>query len=205
MKQSLIFLYMSIFISIVIVIVVFIISFIYYVSTYNKTVKLEENVKAIWSQVLSQYERRADLIPNLVSVVKGYANHESELLADIVDKRAKVGQIKLTVDDLNNNSKIKSFQQAQDELGKSLSRLLFISENYPDLKANENFLTLQSQIEGTENRISVARKDYIESILKYNSSIKSIPAKWILGDKFKPYPEYNIEESKKDVPNIEFK
>ncbi len=196
MKQFLIFLGM--------LIAVVLIGVMYYVSTYNKAVHLDEGAKAMWSQVLNQYERRADLIPNLVSTVKGYAAHETELLTELTAKRAAVGQIHLTVDDLDDAAKMEAFQKAQSELGGALSRLLAVSENYPDLKANQNFLALQSQLEGTENRIAVARRDYIEVVRQYNSLLKSIPAKWFLAGSFEPKAEYTIEEQKKAVPTVSF-
>lgn len=178
--------------------------FFYYVSVYNQAVRLEESVKATWSQVLNQYERRSDLIPNLVATVKGYATHEKNLLEEVTAKRAAIGQVRISVDDLNDAAKVQTFQQAQNALSGALSRLIALSENYPDLKANQNFLSLQSQLEGTENRIAVARRDYIELIRHYNSLLKSIPAKWVLNGQFKPYAEYTIEEQKKAVPVVQF-
>ena len=179
--------------------------FFYYVSVYNQAVRLEESVKATWSQVLNQYERRSDLIPNLVATVKGYATHEKNLLEEVTAKRTAIGQVRIGVDDLNDVAKVQAFQQAQNALSGALSRLIALSENYPDLKANQNFLSLQSQLEGTENRIAVARRDYIELIRHYNSLLKSIPAKWVLNGQFKPYAEYTIEEQKKAVPVVQFK
>ena len=178
--------------------------FFYYVSVYNQAVRLEESVKVTWSQVLNQYERRSDLIPNLVATVKGYATHEKNLLEEVTAKRAAIGQVRISVDDLNDAAKVQAFQQAQNALSGALSRLIALSENYPDLKANQNFLSLQSQLEGTENRIAVARRDYIELIRHYNSLLKSIPAKWVLNGQFKPYAEYTIEEQKKAVPVVQF-
>ena len=178
--------------------------FFYYVSVYNQAVRLEESVKATWSQVLNQYERRSDLIPNLVATVKGYATHEKNLLEEVTAKRTAIGQVRIGVDDLNDAAKVQAFQQAQNALSGALSRLIALSENYPDLKANQNFLSLQSQLEGTENRIAVARRDYIELIRHYNSLLKSIPAKWVLNGQFKPYAEYTIEEQKKAVPVVQF-
>ncbi len=176
------------------------------VSVYNHAVGLDEGVKAAWSQVLNQYERRADLIPNLVATVKGYAAHENETLNEVIQKRAQATQMRVTVDDLNNTQKMAAFQKAQSELGGALSRLMAVAENYPDLKANQNFLALQSQLEGTENRIAVARKDYIEVLKQYNLFLRKVPAKWILaafGD-FEKRAEYSIEESKKAVPQVSF-
>ena len=174
--------------------------------TLNKAVALDEDAVAAWSQVENNYERRYDLIPNLVATVKGYASHEEKILIDVAEKRASVGQIKLSVDDLNNPAKMEAFQKAQSKLTGALSRLMAVAENYPDLKANENFLSLQSQLEGTENRIAVARKDYIEKVRDYNKYLRTIPAKWILsafGD-FEKKSEYKIEEVKKAVPQVNF-
>lgn len=196
MKQFLIFL------GIVIALIVG--GILYYISTYNRAVRLDEGIKAAWSQVLNQYERRADLVPNLVSTVKGYAAHESRIFEETAEKRAAVGQIRLTADDLNDPAKVKAFQEAQNALGGALSRLLAVAENYPDLKANQNFLSLQSQLEGTENRIAVARMDYITLIRQYNSLLKSIPAKWILNGQFSLRSEYTIEEEKKALPIVQF-
>ncbi len=178
--------------------------FFYYVSVYNQAVRLEESVKATWSQVLNQYERRSDLIPNLVATVKGYATHEKNLLEEVTAKRAAIGQVRIGVDDLNDVAKVQAFQQAQNALSGALSRLIALSENYPDLKANQNFLSLQSQLEGTENRIAVARMDYITLIRQYNSLLKSIPAKWILNGQFSLRSEYTIEEEKKALPIVQF-
>ena len=178
--------------------------FFYYVSVYNQAVRLEESVKATWSQVLNQYERRSDLIPNLVATVKGYATHEKNLLEEVTAKRAAIGQVRISVDDLNDAAKVQAFQQAQNALSGALSRLIALSENYPDLKANQNFLSLQSQLEGTENRIAVARMDYITLIRQYNSLLKSIPAKWILNGQFSLRSEYTIEEEKKALPIVQF-
>ena len=202
MKGNLIMKNILIFLGVVVILAVG--GFFYYVSVYNQAVRLEESVKATWSQVLNQYERRSDLIPNLVATVKGYATHEKNLLEEVTAKRAAIGQVRISVDDLNDAAKVQAFQQAQNALSGALSRLIALSENYPDLKANQNFLSLQSQLEGTENRIAVARRDYIELIRHYNSLLKSIPAKWVLNGQFKPYAEYTIEEQKKAVPVVQF-
>lgn len=202
MKGNLIMKNILIFLGVVVILAVG--GFFYYVSVYNQAVRLEESVKATWSQVLNQYERRSDLIPNLVATVKGYATHEKNLLEEVTAKRTAIGQVRIGVDDLNDAAKVQAFQQAQNALSGALSRLIALSENYPDLKANQNFLSLQSQLEGTENRIAVARRDYIELIRHYNSLLKSIPAKWVLNGQFKPYAEYTIEEQKKAVPVVQF-
>ena len=137
----------------------------------NNIPTYDEQVKAAWSQVENQYQRRADLIPNLVNTVKGYASHEQEVLVDVTQARAKVGSIQVDGNMLNNPEKLKQFEQAQRQLGSALQRLMVVAERYPDLKANQNFLALQSQLEGTENRISVARRDYIAAVQQYLSLI----------------------------------
>jgi LemA protein len=142
---------------------------------YNTLVGLDEKVNQAWSQVENQYQRRADLIPNLVNTVKGYAEFEKGLLTEITELRSKVGQIKLSADDLADEQKFKEFQEAQDKLSGALSRLLVVVENYPQLKANENFLALQTQLEGTENRIAVERKKFNEAVQEYNTKIRSFP------------------------------
>jgi len=142
---------------------------------YNTLVELDEKVNQAWAQVENQYQRRADLIPNLVNTVKGYADFEKGVLTEVTELRSKVGQIKLSSDDLADEEKFKQFQEAQDKLSGALSRLLVVAENYPQLKANENFLTLQSQLEGTENRISVERKKFNEATQEYNTTIRRFP------------------------------
>ena len=137
----------------------------------------QENAKAKWSDVLNQYQRRADLIPNLVETVKGYAAHEREVLEGVTKARAQATQVQLQVppDVLTNPEAFKRFQEAQAQLSSALARLLAVSERYPDLKANQNFLALQSQLEGTENRIAVARRDYIEAVRQYNTELRTFP------------------------------
>ncbi len=144
-------------------------------SKYNAFVGLDENVKSAWSQVENVYQRRSDLVPNLVATVKGVANFEKETYTAVTEARAKVGQIKLTSDQLSDPAMIQKFQAAQDGLGSALSRLLVVSENYPQLKANENFLQLQAQLEGTENRITVERQKYNVVATEYNTAIKRFP------------------------------
>ena len=143
----------------------------------NNIPTYDEQVKAAWSQVENQYQRRADLIPNLVNTVKGYASHEREVLVDVTEARAKVGSIQVDGNILNNPEKLKQFEQAQRQLGSALQRLMVVAERYPDLKANQNFLALQSQLEGTENRISVARRDYIAAVQQYNTEIRTFPGR----------------------------
>jgi LemA protein len=174
---------------------------------YNTIPTQEERAKAAWSEVLNQYQRRADLIPNLVETVKGYASHEKETLDSVVQARAKATQTTLPPDALNDPAKFKAFQDSQSGLTSALSRLLAITENYPDLKANQNFLALQAQLEGTENRIAVARRDYIEAVRTYNTTLRTFPA--ILWAKFwftdaKPFQNFTVAEDKLEVPKVKF-
>ncbi|MGI1679947.1 MAG: LemA family protein [Cellvibrionaceae bacterium] len=143
----------------------------------NNIPTYDEQVKAAWGQVENQYQRRADLIPNLVATVKGYAAHEKETLEAVVNARAKVGSMQVDPNILNNPEQLKQFEQAQGELSSALSRLLVVVERYPDLKASQNFLTLQSQLEGTENRISVARRDFVTAVSQYNTEIRTFPGR----------------------------
>jgi LemA protein len=178
---------------------------------YNTLVQMDEKVNQAWAQVENQYQRRADLIPNLVKTVQGYANFEKSVLVEVTELRSKVGQIKLSPEDLSDEQKFKQFQEAQDRLSGALSRLLVVVENYPQLKANENFLALQTQLEGTENRISVERKKFNEAVQEYNTSIRRFPtlitAK-LFGFKEKQYfksvpgteraPDVNFDFNKKE-------
>jgi LemA protein len=145
-------------------------------NSYNNIVALEQDVNAKWAQVENVYQRRADLVPNLVATVKGYAAHEKEVLETVTASRAQVGSVQVTRDILNNPAEFQKFQQAQAGLSSALSRLMLVVERYPDLKANQNFLELQSQLEGTENRIAVERKRFNESAQVYNTRIKQFPA-----------------------------
>jgi len=142
---------------------------------YNTIPTLEEQAKARWADVQNNYQRRADLIPNLVATVQGYAKQEKDVLTAVVEARAKATQIKIDVSQLTDPAKLKQFQDAQNQLTGALGRLLAVSENYPDLKSNQNFLALQSQLEGTENRIAVARRDYIEAVRAYNTELRTFP------------------------------
>lgn len=144
----------------------------------NNIPTYDEAAKAAWSQVENQYQRRADLIPNLVETVKGFAKQEKDVLIQVVEARSKVAQMQVPKDIINNPQAFKQFQQNQDGLSSALSRLLVVVEKYPDLKSNQNFLALQSQLEGTENRISVARRDYIEAVKNYNTELRTIPGRW---------------------------
>jgi len=142
---------------------------------YNDLQGLDENVKAAWSEVQNQYQRRTDLIPNLVNVVKGYAKHEQETLEAVTEARARVGSLQVTPQVLNDPQAFKKFEDTQAGLTSALSRLMVVVEKYPDLKANQNFLDLQSQLEGTENRITVARKRYIDAVNEYNKMVRFFP------------------------------
>lgn len=143
----------------------------------NKIPTLDEKVKSAWSQVENQYQRRADLIPNLVETVKGFASQEQETLTAVTEARSKATSIQVDADTLNDPQQLQRFQQAQSQLTGALSRLMAVSERYPDLKSNQNFLALQSQLEGTENRISVARRDFIQAVEAYNTEIRTFPGK----------------------------
>ncbi|XOB62135.1 LemA family protein [Campylobacterota bacterium DY0563] len=173
----------------------------------NNVPTLDENVKAKWSQVQNQYKRRADLIPNLVSTVKGYATHEKSTLTEVTQARANVGKLNLTPEMLSNPALFNQFEKAQGALSSALSRLMLVVERYPDLKANKNFIALQSQLEGTENRISVARKDYIETVRVYNLELRTFPGK-IIASIF--YPEAKVKETfaatqqEQEAPKVQF-
>ncbi|MBS3804233.1 MAG: LemA family protein [Oleiphilaceae bacterium] len=143
----------------------------------NNIPTYDEKVKSAWSQVENQYQRRADLVPNLVETVKGFAKQEKETLTAVIEARSKATSIQVDESVLNNPEKLKQFQQAQGELSSALSRLMAVSERYPDLKSNQNFLALQSQLEGTENRIAVARRDFIQATERYNTEIRTFPGK----------------------------
>lgn len=176
------------------------------ISTLNGLIPMDETCKANWSQVLNQYQRRSDLIPNLVATVKGYATHEQETLTQVIEARAKATQTTLSPEMLTNEKAMNAFMQNQGALSSALSRLMVVVEKYPDLKANQNFLALQSQLEGTENRIAVARKDYIDSVKVFNTRIRTIPTKWIVAifSDMEKKATFDIEESKKAVPTVDF-
>ena len=170
--------------------------------SYNGMVSSRESVNAAWSKVESQYQRRSDLIPNLVNTVKGAANFEQETLTKVIEARSKVTQIKV---DANNPEDIARFQQAQGQVSSSLSRLLAVAENYPQLKATENFKDLQSQLEGTENRITVARNDFNDAARSYNTKIKSFPANLLAGMfGFKERPYFEADADAKKAPSVNF-
>ncbi|MCC3244768.1 LemA family protein [Methylocystis sp. WRRC1] len=174
---------------------------------YNTIPTLEENAKAKWSDVQSQYQRRADLIPNLVATVQGYAKQEKDVLTSVVEARAKATSVKVDASTLTDPEKMKQFQEAQAQLTGALGRLMVISEAYPDLKSNQNFLALQSQLEGTENRINVARRDYIEAVREFNTSLRTFPtllwAKTFFSGT-KPMAEFTANEAAQTAPQVRF-
>ena len=174
---------------------------------YNTIPTLEEQAKARWGDVQNQYQRRADLIPNLVSTVQGYAKQKKDVLTAVVEARAKATSIKIDASQLTDPEKIKQFQDAQNQLSGALGRLLAVSENYPDLKSNQNFLALQSQLEGTENRIAVARRDYIEAIRIYNTELRTFPGIiWatLIYRSNKPMAEFTATDNAQTVPQVKF-
>ena len=174
---------------------------------YNTIPTLQEQAKARWSDVQNQYQRRADLIPNLVATVQGYAAQEKSVLTQVVQARAQATQIKVDASDLTNPDKLKAFAQAQNQLTGALGRLLAVAENYPDLKSNANFLALQSQLEGTENRIAVARRDYIEAVRTYNTALRTFPtviwAKTFFTDA-QPMAEFTATEGSEKPQVVKF-
>ena len=173
-------------------------------STYNGMVTKEEAVKSAWSNVETQYQRRADLIPNLVSTVKGYASHEESTLKEVVEARAKATSINLSLDDLS-PEKLAEYQKAQSAVSSALGRLIAVSENYPDLKANQNFLELQAQLEGTENRITVARKEFNDATQEYNVSVRKFPANLVaMIFDFDQKAYFEADATASAAPKVEF-
>jgi LemA protein len=175
----------------------------------NDVPRQDEQVKAAWSEVLNQYQRRADLIPNLVETVKGYAHQEQTVLTDVTEARAKATQTTMSLppDVLSNPQAFHQFEQSQAQLGSTLGRLLSVTENYPQLKSNENFLALQAQLEGTENRITVARRDYIDAVQQYNTTLRTIPGRWIAGIFYpdaKVKQTFAISEKAQETPQVKF-
>src|SRR5580698_3411995 len=174
---------------------------------YNTIPTLQEQAKARWSDVQNQYQRRSDLIPNLVATVQGYAAQEKNVLTAVIEARAKATQITVNASDLTDPAKLKAFQDAQQQLTGALGRLLAVSENYPDLKSNANFLALQSQLEGTENRIAVARRDYIDAVRAYNTALRTFPtvlwAKTAFSDA-QPMAEFTATEGAETPPQVKF-
>ena len=173
-------------------------------SGYNDMVKLDENVNLQWSQVENQYQRRLDLIPNLVNVVKGYASHEKETLEGVIEARAKATQT--TIDPSNmTEEQLANFQKSQDGLSGALNRLMVVVEKYPDLKATDNFKQLHKQLEGTENRITVARKDYNDAVTIYNKKVRSFPDNMLAGIfGFSVRPQFKAQEGAESAPTVQF-
>jgi LemA protein len=174
---------------------------------YNTLQTTDENIKASWAEVLNQYQRRADLVPNLVNVVKGYAAHEKDVLTQVTEARARVGAIQATPELINDEEAFKKFIAAQGQMTSAISRLLAVSENYPQLKADGLFRDLQAQLEGTENRITVARNRYIGAVKEYNITVRSFPTNltaMIFGQKTKP--SFNVENEKtiSEPPKVDF-
>ncbi len=190
---------------ILIVIAVIILSiFFWFKNTYNGMVTMQENVSAQWSNVENQYQRRLDLIPNLVNTVKGYAEHEQNTLNGVVEARAKATQMQINLDNLD-EATMKKLNAVQGELSTALSRLMAISENYPDLKANENFRDLQAQVEGTENRIAVERRKFNDTARAYNTSIRQFPKNMLAGMfGFTPKPYFEANAEAENAPKVEF-
>lgn len=175
---------------------------------YNAIQTNDEQVKSSWSEVVNQYQRRADLVPNLVETVKGFAKQEQETLTAVIEARSKATSIQVDESILNNPEKLQQFQQAQGELSSALSRLMAVSERYPELKSNQNFLALQSQLEGTENRIAVARRDFIQAVEQYNTEIRTFPGRlWhsLLYDDMELRANFEATtENAEDAPQVEF-
>jgi LemA protein len=173
----------------------------------NNVPTLEERAKAAWGEVQNQYQRRADLIPNLVETVKGYAQQEREVLTQVTEARAKASSVKVDASTVTDPAKFKEFQDAQNQLSGALGRLLVTVERYPDLKSNQNFLALQSQLEGTENRIAVARRDYIQTVQAYNTELRTIPGRWIaavLYPEAKPMEVFTSTAGSDRPPQVKF-
>ncbi|MDD5241582.1 MAG: LemA family protein [Sulfuricella sp.] len=174
---------------------------------YNTLQSTDEQIKASWSEVLNQYQRRADLVPNLVNVVKGYAAHEKDVLTQVTEARARVGSIQATPELINDEQAFAKFQQAQAQMSSALSRLLAVSESYPQLKADGVFRDLQAQLEGTENRITVARNRYIKAVQEYNVTVRSFPGNltaMMFG--YKTKPNFSVENEKEisTAPKVDF-
>lgn len=176
---------------------------IYGVHVVNSAVRLDESVTAAWAQVENQYQRRFDLIPNLVNTVKGYIQHEQDTLAQVVEARASATKVQV---DINDAASLQKYMTAQNELGGVLSRLMAVAEAYPDLKANQNFLSLQAQLEGTENRIAVARRDYIQLVREYNMMLRVFPSGWIIHQftDLTPKAAFEAPSEAQVVPKVEF-
>lgn len=190
--------------STIIIIVVAVLAVVWGITGYNGLVGMDEGVQTKWADVETQYQRRADLIPNLVNTVKGYAAHESETLQAVVEARAKATSMNIDPSNMS-AEQIANFQKAQDGVSSALSRLLVTVEKYPDLKANENFRELQAQLEGTENRISVARRDYNEAARKYNTTLRSFPKNILAGMfGFEKKAYFEAQEGSEQAPTVQF-
>jgi LemA protein len=171
----------------------------------NTLPTLEERAKGSWSEVQNQYQRRSDLIPNLVETVRGYAQQEREVLTQVIEARAKATQVQVNVDQITDPDALRRFQEAQQQLSGALGRLIAVSENYPDLKSNQNFLALQSQLEGTENRIAVARRDYIQAVQAYNTEVRTFPGRlWAMVYGSKPMATFTAPEDQQRPPPVKF-
>ncbi len=173
----------------------------------NNIPTFEEQAKAAWAEVQNNYKRRADLIPNLVETVKGFAAQESKVLTDVVEARAKATSVQLPADILNNPEALKKFEDAQSGLSGALGRLLVVTENYPELKSNANFLKLQDQLEGSENRVSVSRRDYILAVQQYNTELRTIPGRWwksLLYPTAKEMASFTAPEADQTAPKVKF-
>lgn len=177
------------------------------INNYNNVPRLDETVNEKWSQVQNQYKRRADLIPNLVSTVKGYAKHEKDTFTEVTEARSKVSQINVNAETLNNPALMQQFSQAQSSLTSALSKLMLVVERYPELKADKNFLALQSQLEGTENRITVARKDFITAVKNYNMELRTMPGS-LVATIFHPSAKiketFKASQTEQEAPEVKF-
>jgi LemA protein len=193
--------------SLLLIVILIIIGTFLFFKDYNSIQTQDEKVTASWSEVINQYKRRADLVPNLVNTVKGYASHEKDVFTQVTNARSKVGSIQINADQLSDPALFSKFQQAQSELSSALSRLIAVSENYPELKANTLYQDLMSQLEGTENRITVARGRYIQTVQSFNTYIRQLPTKWIaniLG--VQPKQQFTVENEQQisNPPAVNF-
>lgn len=178
---------------------------LFVVGGINTIPALDQKVQAAWSQVENNYQRRMDLIPNLVETVKGAANFEKQTLTDVVNARANATKVTVSADQLNDPEALKKFEQAQGELSSTLARLMVVVERYPELKANQSYLALQSQLEGTENRIAVARRDYIEAVQQYNTEVTTFPGRiWAWIYHASPKPLFKAAEGAEKAPSVKF-
>jgi len=173
----------------------------------NNIPTYDESVNARWSDVQNQYKRRADLIPNLIETVKGFANQEADVLQQVTEARTKVTQTTVSPEILSDETLFQQFQQNQNALGGALSKMMLVVENYPDLKSNENFLQLQTQLEGTENRIAVARRDYIQAVERYNTELRTIPGRWwhqFMYSEMRPKATFTTDPEDFETPEVNF-